>query len=96
MNRLAFSGADLGAGLPAVLLGDRIAVELGRVVEREARQRLAEGTVMTIEPFLTTGAIHVKTGTDGWTLSTIDGSLSAQYEHTVIITKGKPILVTAV
>ncbi|MAS32507.1 MAG: type I methionyl aminopeptidase [Anaerolineaceae bacterium] len=61
-----------------------------------ARQRLNEGMVMTIEPFLTTGAIHVKTDEDGWTLRTTDGSLSAQYEHTVIITKGKPILVTAV
>jgi methionyl aminopeptidase len=33
---------------------------------------------------------------DGWTLKTPDGSLVAQYEHTVIITKGRPVLVTAV
>ncbi|NWG16897.1 MAG: type I methionyl aminopeptidase, partial [Chloroflexi bacterium] len=33
---------------------------------------------------------------DGWTLKTPDGSLAAQYEHTVIITKDRPILVTAV
>jgi methionyl aminopeptidase len=52
--------------------------------------------VLTIEPFLTTGAIHIKTSDDGWTLRTTDGSLAAQYEHTVIITKNKPILVTAV
>ena len=51
---------------------------------------------MTLEPFLTTGAIHVKTEPDGWTLKTTDGSLAAQFEHTVIITKGEPILVTAV
>jgi methionyl aminopeptidase len=61
-----------------------------------ARQRLTEGMVLTIEPFLTTGAIHIKTSDDGWTLRTTDGSLAAQYEHTVIITKNKPILVTAV
>ncbi len=51
---------------------------------------------MTIEPFLTTGATTVKTDPDGWTLRTVDGSLSAQYEHTIIITKERPVLVTAV
>ena len=64
--------------------------------DRRARKKLQEGMVMTLEPFLTTGAIHVKTQPDGWTLKTVDGSLSAQFEHTVIITKNKPILVTAV
>lgn len=63
---------------------------------RRNRFKLREGMVLTLEPFLTTGAIHVDTDPDGWTLRTTDGSLSAQYEHTVIITKGKPILVTAV
>ena len=63
---------------------------------KRARQKLKEGMVMTLEPFLTTGAIHVKTEPDGWTLKTTDGSLSAQFEHTVIITKDEPILVTAV
>lgn len=63
---------------------------------RRARQKLKEGMVLTLEPFLTTGAIHVKTQPDGWTLKTTDGSLSAQFEHTVIITKSEPILVTAV
>ncbi len=60
------------------------------------RFRLREGMVMTLEPFLTMGAIHVNTDPDGWTLRTTDGSLAAQYEHTIIITKGRPILVTAV
>lgn len=63
---------------------------------RRARQKLKEGMVLTLEPFLTTGAIHVKTQPDGWTLKTTDGSLAAQFEHTVIITKDAPILVTAV
>lgn len=63
---------------------------------RRATQRLTEGMVLTLEPFLTTGAIHVKTEADGWTLRTTDGSLSAQYEHTVVITDEAPILVTAV
>ena len=63
---------------------------------RRAREKLHEGQVLTLEPFLTTGAIHVNTLADGWTLRTTDGSLAAQFEHTVIITNDRPILVTAV
>lgn len=63
---------------------------------KEARQPLTEGMVMTIEPFLTTGAIHVETDPDGWTLRMKGGGFVAQYEHTVVITKDRPILVTAV
>lgn len=60
------------------------------------RRRLFEGQVITIEPFLTTGANHVVTQADGWTLKTVDGSLSAQFEHTLVITRGRPIVVTAI
>ncbi len=61
-----------------------------------ARQVLKEGMVLTIEPFLTTGTTQIRTDPDGWTLRTVDGSLAAQYEHTIVITPDKPILVTAV
>ncbi len=56
---------------------------------------LKEGSVLTIEPFITTGATHTHTMPDRWTLKTSDGSLSAQVEHTLVITKGKPVLITA-
>lgn len=59
------------------------------------RRKLKEGMVITIEPFLSTGATHVFEGSDGWTLRTPDGSLSCQYEHTIVITKGKPVIITA-
>lgn len=58
------------------------------------KRMLLEGTVLTIEPFITTGARRVLTGKDGWTLSTVDGSLSAQFEHTLVITRGKPVITT--
>lgn len=61
---------------------------------RNARQKLKAGMVVTLEPFVTTGAIHVDTDPDGWTLRTPDGSLVAQMEHTVIITKDRPMIVT--
>jgi methionyl aminopeptidase len=59
------------------------------------RKRLHEGLVITIEPFLTTRATTVYDDDDGWTLRTPDGSRGAQFEHTLIITNGKPIVVTA-
>ncbi len=48
---------------------------------------LREGMVFTIEPMLNRGRRHVKTEADGWTVVTRDGSLSAQFEHTVAVTK---------
>ncbi|MDX1995549.1 MAG: type I methionyl aminopeptidase [bacterium] len=60
------------------------------------RDVLKEGMVVTLEPFVTNGARHVNTDPDGWTLRTTDGSFSVQMEHTVIITKNRPILVTQV
>lgn len=35
------------------------------------------------------------TDADGWTLRTADGSLSAHYEHTLLITRGEPVVLTA-
>lgn len=63
---------------------------------RRAKERLQEGMVLTLEPFVAMGAKHIDTDPDGWTLRTTDGSLVAQHEHTVIITKDRPILITAV
>lgn len=60
------------------------------------KEVLADGMVVTLEPFLNTGRGRIKTGEDGWTLCTVDGSVSAQYEHTVIINGDEPILVTKV
>jgi methionyl aminopeptidase len=59
------------------------------------RTVLWEGLVLAIEPFLSTSATHAVEGDDGWTLSTADGSLVAQFEHTVIVTNGRPIVLTA-
>lgn len=63
---------------------------------KRARDVMKEGMVFTIEPFVSTKSNRIVTMSDGWTLKTPDGSLVAQYEHTVIITKGRPILVTQV
>ena len=58
------------------------------------KRMLREGMVIAVEPFLSTRSQEVTETEDGWTLSGGAGSLSAQFEHTMVITKGKPILLT--
>lgn len=58
------------------------------------KRRLRDGMVITIEPFLSTRSRVVTEAADGWTLVGVRGNLSAQYEHTMIITRGEPIIVT--
>lgn len=57
--------------------------------------RLTEGLVITIEPIIAAGAGACVTEEDGWTIRTKDRSRSAHYEHTLVITRGEPILLTA-
>lgn len=59
------------------------------------RARLTEGLVITIEPIISAGSGRGELQPDKWTICTADGALSAHYEHTVVITKGAPILLTA-
>jgi methionyl aminopeptidase len=59
------------------------------------RTRLTEGLVITIEPIISAGSGAGVLQRDRWTIRTADGSLSAHYEHTVVITKAAPILLTA-
>jgi methionyl aminopeptidase len=55
---------------------------------------LKEGMVIAIEPFLSTKSRAVSESDDGWTLVGMPGNLSAQFEHTMIITRSAPIVVT--
>jgi methionyl aminopeptidase len=59
------------------------------------RRQLKEGMVIAIEPFLSTKSAIVEEAGDGWTLVGAPGNLSAQYEHTLIVTRGEPIILTA-
>ncbi len=56
--------------------------------------RLVAGMTLAIEPMVNAGGYQVKTLRDGWTVETIDGSLSAHYENSILITKGDPIILT--
>ena len=56
---------------------------------------LHEGLVIAVEPMISTGrSFRVRTRRDGWTLSTTDGGLAAHFEHTVMITKDAPLILT--
>ena len=48
---------------------------------------LTPGDTIAIEPLTTLGGEGIRTADDGWTLVTRDGSMAAQFEHTVLITK---------
>lgn len=58
-------------------------------------QRLKEGMVITIEPMVNAGVWQTKRDGNGWTARTEDGRNSAQYEHTLAITKDGPRILTS-
>jgi len=60
-----------------------------------ANQFLTEGLVITVEPIIAAGKARVFVARDGWTVRTADSRKSAHFEHTLVITKGQPILLTA-
>jgi methionyl aminopeptidase len=61
----------------------------------EANGWLQEGMVITLEPIIAVGDGEMMEGADGWTILTQDGSIAAHHEHTMIVTRGTPILLTA-
>lgn len=59
------------------------------------KRLLTDGLVLAVETFISTGAEYAEDGNDGWAIITPDQSFVAQYEHTIVVTKGKPIILTA-
>jgi methionyl aminopeptidase len=51
--------------------------------------------VITVEPIIAMGSGDMVEDKDGWTIRTRDGSLAAHFEHTLVVTKGAPLLLTA-
>jgi methionyl aminopeptidase len=56
---------------------------------------LTEGLVITVEPIIAASTGAVVQGDDGWTILTADGSTAAHAEHTLVVTQGRPLLMTA-
>jgi methionyl aminopeptidase len=78
---------------------------IGRTIHEQPRvpnyfdpelcETLTEGLVITVEPIIAVGSGRAVVAKDGWTVRTADSTVSAHYEHTLVITKGRPILLTA-
>lgn len=62
--------------------------------DKRDKRILRANQVITIEPFISSGATEVFEKGDGWTLVTNPGIFTAQYEHTIVITQGKPLIMT--
>ncbi len=77
-------------------IGRRMHMEphVPHVGARGAGVRLRAGMALTIEPMINAGRPEVRTLDDGWTVVTADGSLSAQFEHTIVVTRDGCIITT--
>ncbi|SHI30335.1 type I methionyl aminopeptidase [Wenxinia saemankumensis] len=58
------------------------------------RRRIGHGLVLTVEPFLSAGGLWAEETGDGWTLRAHPPAPAVQYEHTIVATKGRPIVLT--
>jgi methionyl aminopeptidase len=63
--------------------------------DRRLTTLLKKGLVITLEPIITAGVDRTFVAADGWTTKTADSSPSAHYEHTIVVTRGSPIILTA-
>ena len=62
--------------------------------KRGSGPRLKAGMTLAIEPMLSLGAENTQVSEDGWTVTTVDGSWSAHFEHTVLVTDDEPLILT--
>jgi methionyl aminopeptidase len=63
-------------------------------VDPKSNHKLVPGMTIAIEPMVNAGQADIKILKDGWTVVTQDGSLSAHFEHTVLVTAGQPEILT--
>ena len=69
--------------------------EVPNIYDRSQRDVLTDGLVLTIEPMISAGSSYPVQSPDGWTLRTGDGSLAAHCEHTLVVTRGEPMILAA-
>lgn len=69
--------------------------EVPNAYDPRMRDRFEDGMVVTIEPIIAAGNGRSFMDKDGWTVRTSDGSLAAHYEHTLVVTRGRPEILTA-
>jgi methionyl aminopeptidase len=62
--------------------------------DQAERRVMSDGLVFTIEPFLSLGAEWAENGVDDWTLYSEPHAPTVQFEHTVVVTRNGPVVVT--
>ncbi|MBR5381639.1 MAG: type I methionyl aminopeptidase [Oscillospiraceae bacterium] len=82
----------VGHGVGAVMHEDPEVPNYGRPGHGP---RLMAGMTIAVEPMINSGGAAIKVMPDGWTVKTADGSLSAHYENSILITDGDPVILTA-
>ena len=101
-NAIAAYAESFGYGVVKDLVGHGIGTQLHEAPEvpnfgTQGRGiRLLPGMTLAIEPMVNAGKFDVKVLPDGWTVVSRDGSLSAHFEHTVVITPDGPKIMTLV
>lgn len=90
------SGYEVVQGLAGHGVGRAIheAPDVPNEYDARARQRLTKGLVIAVEPMISAGSGAIYEAEDGWTILTQDHALTAHYEHTIVITKGQPLILT--
>ena len=68
--------------------------EISTWPDKHEKRRMEDGMVFTIEPFLSMGAHYAEGGDDAWTLYSEPRAPTVQYEHTVVVTRNGPLVVT--
>ncbi|MCR5665911.1 MAG: type I methionyl aminopeptidase [Eubacterium sp.] len=99
-NAIASYCEEKGYGVVEDLVGHGIGSNLHEEPEipnfhqRRRGIRLKKGMTLAVEPMVNAGRLDVEWMDDDWTVVTEDGSLSAHYENTILITDGKPEILT--
>lgn len=90
------SGFSVVQGLAGHGVGRAIHEEpsVPNAYDSRARRRLTVGLVLAVEPMISAGSGAVFEAADGWTIKTADRSMTAHFEHTIVITKGQPLILT--
>lgn len=96
---------EVVAGTGFEIIRDLVGHGIGRNVHEDPQvpnlgrpgegPELREGMVLAIEPMISAGSWRIRTLSDRWTMATVDGSLTAHFEHTVAITGNGPRILTA-
>lgn len=91
---------ECGLGVVVDLVGHGVGRQLHEEPEvpnfatRKKGPKLKAGMTIAIEPMITLGDYNVKWQDDDWTVVTIDKSLAAHYENTILITEGQPVILS--